>query len=146
MFDYKNVPFEFKWVGHLNDKGKAINTGDAALNNVVNALGTLNLSQKIVCLYDCDTNKQASDNNNVFVRSIPQFPIANGMDKGIENALVFDGIDLTQFYNEKQKNSSYGQTTTIREFNKMKCCARGNHRNRFIDQIINKCDKVSAKY
>ncbi|MGN0735060.1 MAG: hypothetical protein ACI4LP_04490 [Anaerovoracaceae bacterium] len=42
--------------------------------------------------------------------------------KGIENALVLDGIDLQPFYSEKIKEGDYGETNTIMQFDKMKFC------------------------
>ena len=44
------------------------------------------------------------------------------MKKGIENALILESINLSSFYECKQKKGDYGNTNIIEEFNKMKCC------------------------
>ena len=44
------------------------------------------------------------------------------MNKGIENALILDSIDVTPFYSTKTKEKDYGTITTFTEFNKMDFC------------------------
>ena len=44
------------------------------------------------------------------------------MNRGIENALEIDNLDLDSFYEEHTSNGDYGKVVTIREFNKMKMC------------------------
>ena len=44
------------------------------------------------------------------------------LKRGIENALILDGIDISPFYKKKEKVSEYGEHNTISEFMKMECC------------------------
>ncbi len=44
------------------------------------------------------------------------------MQKGIENALELDSIDVTPFYSSKVKEGDYGDDNTIVEFQKMEFC------------------------
>ena len=71
---------------------------------------------------DCDTNRQPKKKNNVTILSIPPYKNAKGIKKGIENALVFDRIDLTPFYSLKTTTGEYGEKKEIQSFNKMACC------------------------
>lgn len=117
-----SVPFEFKWVGHLDDKGQEANTGKDALSKAAQFLYGQNLSAINVCLFDCDTNRTVSQRNKIFIRVLPTYQNTKKMKKGIENALVLDNIDLTRFYTTKTKEGDYGDDNTIVEFNKMECC------------------------
>ncbi|MBR1454710.1 MAG: hypothetical protein IJ593_08740 [Lachnospiraceae bacterium] len=53
---------------------------------------------------------------------MPKYENRNDMDKGIENALILDDIDIAQFREPYEKKGSYGCINTIQEFNKMKMC------------------------
>ena len=121
VFGYKRLPFEFQWVGHMNGD-KEENTGKEALNKAVSFLIGRNLSTKNVCLFDCDTSKSYSVNNNVYTLVLPTYSNSTGMKKGIENALVLDSIDLKPYYSEKTKEGDYGDNSTIVTFEKMKLC------------------------
>ena len=121
VFGYKRLPFEFQWVGHMNGD-KEENTGKDALNKAVSFLIGRNLSTKNVCLFDCDTSKSNSVNNNVYTLVLPTYSNSTGMKKGIENALVLDSIDLKPYYSEKTKEGDYGDNSTIVTFEKMKLC------------------------
>lgn len=116
------VPFRFKWVGHLDEKGQESNTGKDALNKAALFLIGQNLAIKNVCLFDCDTKRAENFKNNVYTRTIPTFENSRGMKKGIENALVLDEIDITSFYESKVKEGDYGNHNTIVEFKKMEFC------------------------
>lgn len=122
VFDYKDFPFRFKWIGYLDKNGQEVNTGKDALNKAVQFLTAHNTGRKNVCLFDCDTNRQEFQANEVYVRVIPKFQNINKMKKGIENALVLDGIDLSAYYTSNTKEGDYGDDKIITEFDKMKCC------------------------
>lgn len=117
-----NVPFKFKWVGYINDNGQESNTGASSLDKAFQFLVSQNLQYKNACLYDCDTNKQEIEKNNVFVRCIPLFENSKNIKKGIENALILNNVDISAFYEEKQKIGDYGENSTISEFKKMEFC------------------------
>lgn len=117
-----SAPFEFRWVGHIDDKGQEANTGKDALNQAVQFLLGRNLSTKYVCLFDCDTKRADTQDKNVYTRVMPTYESTKRMKKGIENALILDSIDLTPYYTSKTKEGDYGEDKIISEFNKMDCC------------------------
>ena len=117
-----HLPFSFKWVGHLNENGVEENTGKDALNKAVQFLKSLNLSYKNMCLYDCDTNKNNENFGNILIRSVKKFDNNKNIKIGIENALVLDDIDLSEYYITKDKISDYGEVKSYQEFQKMKLC------------------------
>ena len=116
------VPFEFKWIGYIDENKNERNTGYKSLNNAFDFLIAQNLNNKNVCLYDSDTNKSEEEKNNIFIRCIPKYNNSKKMKKGVENALILDNIDTTSFYNTKIKEGDYGDDNIITEFDKMKFC------------------------
>lgn len=122
VFGYKDVPFQFKWIGYIDDKGDERYTGYKALDQACDFLISSKPSVKSVLLYDCDTKKPSAEKNNVYTRALPTYLNSKGMKKGIENALVLDSIDLTDFYNHKTIYGDYGNATIITEFKKMDFC------------------------
>lgn len=121
VFGY-DLPFQFKWVGYIDDRGQEANTGDKSVDAAYQFLVSSNLQIKNFCVKDCDTRREPTSKNNVTIFSIPQYVNAKGMKKGIENALVLDNIDLTPYYTEKTTAGDYGESKTIQTFDKMKCC------------------------
>ena len=71
---------------------------------------------------DCDTNREPKTENNVTILSIPQVANSKGINRGIENALVLDNIDLAQYYTTKTSKGEYGEEKKIQTFDKMACC------------------------
>ena len=122
VFGYKDVPFQFKWIGYIDDKGDERFTGYKALDQACDFLISSKPSAKSVLLYDCDTKKPSTEKNSVYTRALPTYSNSKGMKKGIENALVLDSIDLTDFFNHKTIYGDYGNTTIITEFKKMEFC------------------------
>ena len=116
------APFEFRWVGYIDENKSERNTGYRSLNNAFDFLVAQNLNHKNVCLYDSDTNKDDEDENNIFIRCIPKYNNSKKMKKGVENALVLDNIDTTSFYSTKIKEGDYGDENIINEFDKMRFC------------------------
>ena len=122
VLGYVDLPFQFKWVGYLDDSGNEVNTGKDSLGKAAHFLISLNRSIKTVCLFDCDTSRKESERNNVFSYALNTYENSKGMKRGIENALVLDNIDLSPYYSSKTKYGDYGEAKTICEFDKMACC------------------------
>lgn len=122
VFGYKDLPFEFQWVGHMKNEKDEENTGKDALNKAAKFLKGRNLSVKNVCLFDCDTGRKNSVENNVHIRAIQEYSNSRGMKKGIENALILDSIDIKPYYTCKDKEGDYGEKITTCVFEKMKMC------------------------
>ena len=116
-----DVPFKFKWVGYTGDNGKPVQTGSSGIDMAYNFLVARNLAVRNICLKDCDTKCQTETKNNVTLMSVKTYENCN-FKKGLENALVVDDIDLTQFYSQKTKKGDYGEESTISSFEKMKFC------------------------
>lgn len=121
VFGY-DVPFSFKWVGYQKDNGQEENTGKTALDKAYLFLVGRNLSEKNVCLFDCDTGRQECMMSNAYIRVMPTFSNSKDMKKGIENALVLDDIDVSSFYLSRTIKGDYGDDTIKKEFQKMKFC------------------------
>ena len=117
-----NVPFRFQWVGHLDERGQEVNTGDKSIDAAYQFLVGRNLPIKNFCLKDCDTNREPKTENNVTILSIPLVANSKGIKRGIENALVLDNIDLSQYYPMKTSKGEYGEEKKIQTFDKMACC------------------------
>lgn len=116
------VNFQFKWIGYIDEKGEEANTGKDALNKAVSFLKARNSAVKSVCLYDCDTNKPTQKINNVITMCIPKFNNSAGINIGIENALILDGIDINPYRKQRKEVDGYGIEKLIPDFQKMKCC------------------------
>lgn len=122
VFGYKNLPFEFQWVGYMKNEKDEVNAGKDALNKASAFLIGRKLSVKNVCLFDCDTAREESEKNNVYTRVVPYYTNSKGMKKGIENALVLDSIDVATYYSSKIKVGDYGDESTIVSLEKMDMC------------------------
>ena len=92
------------------------------MNKAVAFLTGRRLTAKNVCLFDCDTSKPEGVKNNVYTRVIPTYANSKKMKKGIENALVLDSVDVTQYYSHKIKEGDYGDDNTIVTLEKMDLC------------------------
>ena len=121
VFGY-DVPFQFKWVGYIDDNGNEAHTGDKSVDQAFEFLVARNLPIKNFCLKDCDTKRERKSKNNVTILSIPPYENSKNIKKGIENALVLDGINIREFYKAKERISDYGEIKNIEEFDKMACC------------------------
>lgn len=121
VYGYK-VPFQFKWIGYIDQKGEEANTGKDALNKAVPFLIGRNLHTKNFCLYDCDTNKPQKEVNNVITLGIPKYQNSKDIRIGIENALVFGEIDVEPYKKQKIEIDGYGIEKRIPDFQKMDCC------------------------
>ena len=122
VFDFSDLPFEFKWIGSLDEKGQEINTGKDALNKAIPFLVSQNTTCKNICLYDCDANKQQKEQGKVIALSIPKFNNDKGIHIGIENALVFGEIDIEPYKKQHVEVDGYGIEKRIPDFQKMACC------------------------
>ena len=114
--------FKYKWIGYIDTNGQERNTGHTALDHAFDYLVARNNGNHYVLFYDCDTNKAASNNGLIAVLCAQQFASQKGMNKGIENALSLDDIDLSPFYRTKTKNQDYGCKCEFTEFDKMALC------------------------
>lgn len=122
VFEYTNVNFDFQWIGHLNNNGNEEFSGSGSLNNGLNFLKGRNCESLHIFLFDSDTQRTESIEDNIIVMIMPFFQEHDLMNKGIENALNLDKIDIDSFYDIQEKKGDYGKVTTIKEFQKMKLC------------------------
>ena len=115
-----SIPFDMQWIGQKVSKDKCINTGSTALDKSENVLSLLPI--KNVILYDCDIKKINHSNKNVIIYGLPKFSNSNNINIGIENALVLDGIDLSEFYRTKKYVDDTGAKHSNDELDKAKLC------------------------
>ncbi|SDB36520.1 AAA family ATPase [Butyrivibrio sp. INlla16] len=122
IFGYSDKNVEFRWIGHLDAKGNEEFTGSGSLDKAIQFVkGQRPLTLQIF-LFDSDTKKQEYFGNNIVVMVMPYFNEHILMNKGIENALELDGIELENFYSIYTHVGDYGQETSVKEFDKMKLC------------------------
>lgn len=125
VFNKKHLPIEFKWIGRINEKGNAENTGDTALNQA-KTFFTANMEQiksKIVLFYDSDTNKPEEDIENLCIRKMNVNSENSTFKIGVENLLTIDqNIDIPSFYKQRTKKDDYGAESILRELDKTKMC------------------------
>ena len=122
IFEYSDVNVDFQWIGHKDSNGNDVFAGAKNLDYGRQFIKGRKPRVLHIFLYDSDTNKQELDEDNVVVMTIPHYSNHTVMNKGIENALELDGIELNDFYDEHTKYEDYGKVVTIREFDKMKMC------------------------
>ena len=121
VFEIKNPKFEFQWVGHLNNDKEEF-TGSTSLNYAIQFMKGNHPEKPQFFIYDCDVNKSDTEENNIIVINMPKYDNSYKMNKGIENALVLDEINVQDFYTVHSFEKDYGQTVTNRDFEKMKMC------------------------
>lgn len=122
VFGYADLPFQFKWVGYIDENNQERFTGFEALDRTYDFLLANPSQNKNIVLYDCDTKKKERKTNNVYSQTMPTFINSKKMKKGIENALNLEDIDTNQFYSKKEKEGDYGDSKVFTEFKKMDFC------------------------
>lgn len=126
VFNKTHLPIEFKWIGRINEKGNAENTGDTALNQA-KTFFTANMEQiknKIVLFYDSDTNKPEEDIENLSIRKMNRNDENSIFKIGVENLLTVDpNFDFPSFYKQRTKTDDYGAESILRELDKTKLCS-----------------------
>ena len=119
------LPFDFCWIGHVNDNGKEDNSGDTGLRRAATHYKANNPPMKIVVQYDCDKPHQLEQLGNLIVRSVESYPNVKNCKKGTENALVLDVIDEAKwdgFFERKENDKGYGKSNIEYELRKMDLC------------------------
>jgi hypothetical protein len=113
---------EIKWVGKLKSNRRTFNTGKRGLDSLKNVLSANPelINNKIILLYDSDTNKPKENFKNLYVRKVP-FIENRKITKGIEN-LFENHLISEEFYSEKEYLSEYGERKRIEQLDKMKLC------------------------
>ena len=122
VYGYKNVPFDFKWVGYIDENGQEVHTGKSSLNKAEQFLIAQNNGFKNICLYDSDARRELTEKNNVISKSVKFYDNSKNVEVGIENALILDGIEMKEYYHPKVEVMKNGGTKSIDDFDKMKLC------------------------
>lgn len=117
-----DVPFEVEWIGYKDENGQDRNTGDEGLRKAYEFFMSKRPPAKKVCLFDSDTKRGSKDGDNIYMRTMQAYPIQKDMNKGIENALVLDDIDISPFYKKNEISGNYGGKTIKVELDKVKLC------------------------
>lgn len=122
VYGYKDVPFEFKWVGYIDENGQEVHTGNGSLNKAEQFLIAQNNDFKNICLFDSDVNRKLTMKNNVISKSVKHYENSKNVEVGIENALILDSIEMKEYYHPKVEVMKNGGTKSIDDFDKMKLC------------------------
>ncbi|MCW7480270.1 AAA family ATPase [Leptospira kanakyensis] len=125
IFNHQEKNIEFKWIGRINEKGNAENTGDSALNQARTFfLANMNLiPTKIILLYDSDTNKQEETFGNLSICKMVINSQNNHFKIGVENLLTLStDFNYNLFYKQKTKKDNYGAESIFKELDKQKLC------------------------
>lgn len=123
VFGYRDVPFKFKWVGYLDERGQERNTGCDALNKAFEFVAAQNLPYRNIFLFDCDVKKKNREVNNAYQRVIGFRKENARFKKGIENALCVSFLgDVSEYYTASVIEGDYGEKKVIEEFDKMSFC------------------------
>ena len=101
-----DVECVYKWVGYIDNSGQERNTGYTALDHAFDFLVSNDDGNKYALFYDCDTRKCNCRSGNVLKLCADEFTSIKQMNKGIENALVLDNIDISPFYTTKTHNKA----------------------------------------
>ena len=120
-----SVDIRFQWIGAYNNKGNAFNTGDSGLNNLAAFLKAhyKMISEKVVLLYDSDTNKQEETFGNISIMRMPINSENTLYEIGVENLLELpNDFPQEEFYKETRKKDKYGAISVIRDLDKTKLC------------------------
>lgn len=115
---------DIEWVGIYTSNGKGtLNSGDTGLNNTYNVFkaNPSILKTKLMLLYDCDTNKKNTNEENIFIRKIEKNEGNTTCKKGIENLLP-NSVFKDRFYKEVTKIDDYGAKSTITSLDKTELC------------------------
>lgn len=122
IYGYDLDLIDLQWIGHLDESGQEVFSGDGSLKNGLQFIKGRKPVTLHFFVFDCDAKRDEFDEDNIVAITIPHYDNHKIMNKGIENALELDGIDLESFYNEHTHNGDYGQITKIKDFEKMKMC------------------------
>lgn len=120
-----SIDIQFQWIGAYNQKGNTYNTGDTGLNNLVLFLRANEklISEKVVLLYDSDTNKPEEKFGNISIMKMPVNEDNTLYQIGVENLLTLpENFQKENFYKETKKVDKYGVPSVIRELDKTKLC------------------------
>lgn len=134
---------DIEWVGTYTSNGKGtLNSGDTGLNNTYNVFkaNPLILKTKLMLLYDCDTNKKNTNENNIYIRKIEKNEDNDTCKKGIENLLP-NSVFEKRFYKEITKVDDYGAKSVITSLDKIELCKYLCTEKRIKDDF-NKFDSV----
>lgn len=120
-----SADIRFQWIGAYNNKGNAFNTGDSGLNNLAAFLKAhyKMISEKVVLLYDSDTNKQEETFGNISIMRMPINSENTLYEIGVENLLELpNDFPQEEFYKETRKKDKYGAISVLRDLDKTKLC------------------------
>lgn len=125
VFGIDDTKLSFNWIGHYSggNKGKAENTGDTALNNAASFFRANPLmmnGKKVYLLYDCDTQKPYTQEENLFVGVMTKNSQAAVYMIGVENLLALPAdFEYDKFYKNITKTNDYGAVSKIVDLDKL---------------------------
>lgn len=121
IYGLSNLPFQIKSIGGIDENGNDINSGTKNIHHAIRFFTAQKTGPKVGFVFDCDTNAEERSDEHIVVHRLPQYANGQSITKGVENALVLDGIDLSAFRRVKSEPDGYGGTRIIPEFDKDAC-------------------------
>lgn len=121
IYRLSNLPFQIKSIGGIDENGNDINSGTKNIHHAIRFFTAQKTGPKVGFVFDCDTNAEERSDEHIVVHRLPQYANGQSITKGVENALVLDGIDLSAFRRVKSEPDGYGGTRIIPEFDKDAC-------------------------
>jgi predicted ATPase len=126
LFGHDTTHTRYAWIGRTNQSGTPEFTGRTALSHAKDFFCAHPeiIKNKVVLLYDSDTNKPPEDIGTLFVRKMDHNPDNTLFRGGVENLLVLPpDFDPKSFYSERRKTDLYGAESLIRELDKKALCS-----------------------
>ena len=117
-----DVPFDIKWVGYVDEKGKIRNSGIDAVKRAFNFLSSRYLEKINVCLVDCDAKCDKKIENNTVLMKIPFYSNSQHVNVGIENALVLEDLNMDDFHKDNINYTKTGSKSNNPILEKKKLC------------------------
>ena len=124
VFGFDPNVISFNWIGHYvsGNKGRAENTGDAALNSAASFFKANPFMMqlcKVYLLYDCDTSKPDEQEGHLYVGAMKKNTKATQYQIGVENLLQLPtDFDYPRYYRQSVKTNGYGATSTVEDLDK----------------------------
>lgn len=124
VYGFSTYNLSFNWIGQYvgGNKGRAVNSGDTALNSAATffkANPQMNQAVKVYLLYDCDTKKNYEQQGNLYIDSMTKNEHASSYQIGVENLLELPAdFEYERFYKTYNNTNKYGAVSTIADLDK----------------------------
>lgn len=120
VFGYGGL-FVFREIGNSSGKSSR-GSGESNMKTVFEFLSVHQPPSKQAFLFDCDVKTERSEKGNVLRIKHPKQQNSKLIRKGIENALVLDDLDISDFYTDHDEIGDYGERKNYQTLDKTGLC------------------------